>query len=216
MYHFRGKGMNMGQELVKIGILGGTFDPIHMGHLILGEIIRDSFKLDKILFIPSGNPPHKNAHKITDAKDRLNMVELAVQSNQFFEVSDIEIKRSGFTYTIDTLTELSNIYDGKAVLHMVTGADVIMDILLWKEPLKLLSMCSFISVYRPGYDEKKLIDEAARLKNEYNANIKIFKAPLIDLSSTEIRNRVKEDKTIKYLVPKAVEDYIIENGLYKE
>jgi len=198
----------------KIGISGGTFDPIHYGHLITAENIREKFGLEKVVFMPSGKPPHKTGLRISPAEHRYNMVCAATASNPYFEVLRIELDRPGYTYTIDTLVQLKNssMYNGR--LYFITGADVIPDILSWKDSQKLLRMCEFIVVIRPGYDKEEVLKRIEELKNDYGARFNVAQSPLIGISSTEIRERVRNGKSIKYLVPESVEKYIYENGLY--
>lgn len=197
----------------RIGISGGTFDPVHYGHLIAAEDIRQKFNLDKVLFIPSGMPPHKDASRIAGAVHRFNMLYSAVKDNPYFEVSRMEIEREGTTYTIDTLTQLKKLYDG-AELFFIIGTDVVQDLPTWKEYEKVLGMCEFIAVLRPGYREEDFSSRIAYLKNACMARINTVEIPLIDISSTGIRERLKNGKSVKYLVPEAVEAYIREHGLY--
>ncbi|HOM02953.1 MAG TPA: nicotinate-nucleotide adenylyltransferase [Acetivibrio sp.] len=204
----------MEENVKKIGILGGTFDPIHNGHLIMAEIIRGAFELDKVLFIPSGNPPHKKEQTVTDAYHRYNMVCEALKGNSHFEVSRIEVDREGYTYTIDTLGVLNEQYKGIATLYYIIGADVLYDLLTWKDYEKVFKICRFIAALRPGSDIEGFNDRIKYLEDTFSASILAAQIPLIEISSTMIRNRVKEGKSIKYLVPDAVENYIKREGLY--
>ncbi|RCX16924.1 nicotinate-nucleotide adenylyltransferase [Anaerobacterium chartisolvens] len=199
-----------------IGIAGGTFNPIHYGHLILAENVREIFHLDKVIFIPSGVPPHKNTLEVASARHRLNMVKLAVESNPFFDVSDMEIERAGYTYTVDTLLYLKNLYGEDSRLFFITGADVILDLHTWKDYRRVFTLCEFIATVRPGYEEEKFQNRLDFLKEEYGAAINLVKAPLIEISSTAIRERIVCGKSIKYMVPEAVEGYVVENRLYLE
>jgi len=201
-------------KLRKIGISGGTFDPIHYGHLIVAEQIRESLGLDKVIFIPSGAPPHKDNSKVTAAEHRFNMVCEAVKTNPYFEVSRIELEREGYSYTVDTMEQLNALYGEETRLFFITGADVIPELLTWKEYEKLFGLCEFIAVLRPGYKKDDFIKEIEYLKATYSAKIHTVHAPLIGISSTIIRDRVRNHKSIKYLVPEGVEDYIVKNGLY--
>jgi len=204
----------MQQKQYRIGISGGTFDPIHYGHMIIAEQIRESLELDKVIFIPSGLTPHKDITKVTPAEHRFNMVRAAVQTNSFFEVSRIEIEREGYTYTIDTVRQLNEIYGETARLFFIIGADVIPELLTWKDYEKLFKLCEFIAVLRPGFKKDDIMKEVEYLRSTYLAKIHIVDAPLIDISSTIIREKVKAGKSIKYLVPESVESYIIKNKLY--
>jgi len=198
----------------RIGILGGTFDPIHNGHLIMAEIIRGAFELDRVLFIPSGNPPHKKNQTVTDAEHRYNMVCEALKGNPYFEKSRIEVDREGYTYTIDTLGILNEQYRGIADLYYIIGADVLYDLLTWKDYEKVFGICKFIAALRPGTGKEGFRERIKYLEDRVSASILEAEIPLIEISSTMIRNRVKEGKSIKYLVPETVENYIKKEGLY--
>ena len=197
---------------IKIGIMGGTFDPIHYAHLATAEFIRDSYKLDKILFIPSGNPPHKK-RKITDKYHRYNMVLLSTINNDNFIVSDMEIKREKSTYTIDTLKQLKQIYIN-AEIYFITGADAICDIETWKDVDENFKLANFIAATRPGISLLKINEKIKDLKDKYNANIESIYVPSLDISSTYIRNQLNKNKTIRYLVPELVQEYIYNKQLY--
>lgn len=197
----------------RIGIMGGTFDPIHTGHLIIAEEARYRFGLEKVIFIPTGTPPHKPNQPTTDAEIRFEMTVLATRDNPAFETSRIEIDRPGFSYTVDTLAEFTRIFGENTRLFLITGADAILEILTWHKPRKLLGMCEIIAAARPGYDLK---DVAKRLPKEFLDSTIFLEVPGISISSTELRDRVARDMPIKYLVPRSVEDYIHEKGLYRK
>lgn len=198
---------------MRIGLMGGTFNPIHLGHLIISEYIRDRFPLDKIIFIPSGNPPHKGKDNIISARDRYNMVLLSVESNPYFEVSLSEINRQGTSYTLDTINEFEKLYPNDE-LYFIVGADILYEITKWKNYEKLLNSVQFIVRGRNGLEELENLKRVDNLNKAYSAKIKYINGPLIDISSTEIRNRLYTKKSIKYLVPEKVEDYIKLHGLY--
>lgn len=200
--------MLLKRQYKRIGISGGTFDPIHYGHLILAEQIREIMKLEKVIFIPSGNPPHKTKTKVTPAVHRFNMVKLATASNPNFEVSSIELEREGYSYTIDTLTQLKQIYGPDTSLYFMTGADVIPELVTWRNFDNIFPLCEFVAVLRPGFNRESLLKEIEYYKKNYKAIIHIVDAPLIGISSTIIRERVREGKSIKYHVPESVEEYI--------
>lgn len=204
----------MEKNVNKIGILGGTFDPIHNGHLIIAEMIREAFGLDKVIFIPSGNPPHKKLQLVTDAEHRYNMVCGALKDNPYFEGSRIEVEREGYTYTIDTLNVLNEQYKGIATVHYIIGADVLYDLLTWRDYEKVFQTCGFIAALRPGADIQRFRERIRYLETTFSARILEAEIPLIEISATMIRDRVKEGKSIKYLVPRAVESYIKKEGLY--
>ena len=216
-YNFILEGiLDMEKAEVKVGISGGTFDPIHHGHLIVAEQIRESMGLDKIIFIPSGTPPHKDNKRITPAEHRYRMAELAIGTNPHFEISRIEVDRAGSTYTVDTLTELKALYGEQPGLYFITGADIIPELQTWRHFERLFTLCDFIAVLRPGYKKDGFLREIENLKTSYRAKIHIVDAPLIGISSTIIREQVKGGKSIKYLVPESVENYIHEKRLYME
>ncbi len=200
----------------KIGISGGTFNPIHYGHLIVAELVRDEFGLEKVLFVPSGMPPHKNLSDVAEAEHRFNMVHQAVKNNPGFYESRIEVERGGYTYTIDTVKSLREIYGEDAKLYYIIGADVLNDLVTWRNYQEVFKVCEFIAVLRPGNDIEGFNRQMEYLRDTFGAIIHFIDTPLIEISSTEIRNRIRQGKTIKYLVPEAVEDYIKENSLYLE
>jgi nicotinate-nucleotide adenylyltransferase len=200
---------------MKIGLIGGTFDPIHYGHLILAEYVRESCKLDKVIFIPTGLPPHKDLSKVKDSETRLKMTKLGTNSNPYFQVSDIETYRIGISYTIDTLLEFKELYP-RDQIYFIMGADSLFDLSTWKDYQKIIQAVNLIAVNRPG-GKNHLIGEKIKEYNEaFGSNIIEVESPLIDISSLDIRTRVKNGKSIKYLLPSIVEDYISRNNLYKE
>jgi len=200
----------------KIGISGGTFNPIHYGHLIVAEMVRDEFGLEKILFVPSGMPPHKDLRDVAGAEHRFNMVRQAVNNNPYFFESRVEVERGGYTYTIDTLKNLRQTYGKDAKLYYIIGADVLSDLLTWRNYQEVFGICEFIAVLRPGNGIEVFNRQMEYLRDNFGAVIHFMDTPLIEISSTEIRNRIKQGKSIKYLVPDSVEDYIKENRLYHE
>ncbi len=206
----------MGATGLKIGICGGTFDPVHTAHLAVAELVKSEYGLDKVLFIPSGMPPHKDLKNVTEPGHRLKMVQCAVCSNPGFEAVSMEIERSGYTYTVDTLKELHSIYPKGTEFFYIIGADVVMDLLTWRNAREVFALTSFIAVMRPGFSDDDFNSRLAELKENYNANINCMEIPLLDISSTYIRERVKEGKSIKYLVDHKVLEYIVENNLYKK
>lgn len=198
----------------KIAVMGGTFNPIHNGHLVAAESVRQQLGLDRVIFIPTGKPPHKDINPMFN-EHRYLMTVLATVSNPYFEVSRIEIDRAGLTYTIDTITELKNRCKPGCKIYFITGADAIEKILKWKEPEKLLSMCEFVAVTRPGYNKNGLQSTVNHLKDKYKGKITFLEIPALSISSTDIRHRILAGQTIKYLLPASVEDYILKFGLYK-
>ncbi len=215
----------------KIGILGGTFNPIHYGHLAAAQEVCDRLKLDRILFIPSHLPPHKLDEDVPAAMQRLEMVRLATADNPSFQPSDIEIKRGGRSYTIDTIERLRS-DDPAAEFYFIMGIDSFLDIQTWHNWERLLSLCSFVVLSRPGYrfvdltridfmkqaaDELSMMDKGELDQASVQSGlftIYLEQIPLHDISSTDIRARVKAGSSIKYLLPEQVEIYIIEHNLY--
>lgn len=195
-----------------IGIMGGTFNPIHYAHLFIANEALNEFNLDEILFIPTGNPPHKNNIEI-DTQHRFEMTRLAILSNSRFSISDIEVNKSVRSYTVDTLKELKKIYNDTD-FYFITGTDSILQLETWKNPAELLKLAKFISVVRPGYTNDDVIYKINELQKKYHGEISLLNSVQLQISSTKIRERVRQNKSIKYLLPEAVERYIIENNLY--
>lgn len=204
-----------GQKVVrKIGIMGGTFNPIHNGHLIVAEDVMEQCDLDKVLFIPSGQPPHKPDSEVIGAEHRYEMVRLAVESNCCFEASRIEVDRNGLTYTINTLQELREIYGDGTVFYFIIGADVVQELITWKEYRNVFEMCDFIAVLRPGHDNSTFEGAIKKVRKDEGVRIQHVQSRLIDISSTDIRERLQRRESIKYLVPDRVEEYIETHSLY--
>jgi nicotinate-nucleotide adenylyltransferase len=192
---------------VRIGLFGGTFDPIHVGHLIVAEEAREGLGLERIIFIPSGIPPHKHHRKISDPKLRLEMTGLAIEDNKHFELSDFEIGQQSASFTVETVKHFRDILGERAELFLIVGADSILDVPTWREPEKLLSRCQPIVAGRPGFD----LDG---LGPELRERVRMLEGVLVDVSSTDIRERVAAGRSIKYLVPASVASFISEHKLY--
>lgn len=203
------------QQKRRIGIMGGTFDPIHYGHLFIAECSRYKFDLESVLFIPAGEPVHKRRTDIVDPVHRLEMTRLAVESNPFFSLSDIEIKRGGPTYTVDTLEYLHQANGGAAEFFFITGADAIIEILTWKDVARVFELCNFIAVTRPGYSLENMNDVISRLDPSYQCKIHIHQTSGIMVSSTEIRQSVAKGEPVRYLLPEEVAEYIRRHALYQ-
>ena len=199
----------------KIGIIGGTFDPIHNGHLLMAENSRKAFSLDKIIFIPAGIPPHKKDKNISSNVHRYNMTLLAINNNKHYFLSDIELKREGISFTVDTIKHLKSIFSG-AELYFIMGSDSLLQIEKWKDYEELLSLCNFIVAKRPNYDDEQLKRKVDNLNSLYKSFIYIVEGPVLDVSSSDIRNKVQRGESITYLVPNPVEEYIYKHELYKE
>lgn len=190
------------------GVFGGTFNPIHTGHLILAEFICDELNLENLIFIPTKNPPHKNSKEIIDENLRFQMIKLSIKGNKRFSVSDIEIKNDDNkkSYTIDTLNRLSNYHKIEKPLYLIIGFDSYTELSTWKDPEKICNTSKVIVLKRQGYKDTNI--------NKFKTKVKFLDSPVITISSTEIRERIKKSKSIKYLVPEKVEKFIIKNKLY--
>ncbi|MDY6793686.1 MAG: nicotinate-nucleotide adenylyltransferase [Actinomycetota bacterium] len=201
----------------RIGVMGGTFDPIHHGHMVTAEEAWKQFGLDQVLFVPSGHPPHKEERKSLDAEQRYLMAVIATATNPHFIVSRMEIERPGPSYTIDTVEQLHHKYGRNTDVFFITGADAILEILTWKEPERILEECTFIAATRPGYDLARLEDslpEAEKTRHASDPKVLVMEIPALAISSTDIRRRVSEGRPIRYLVPEGVAEFIEKNGLY--
>ena len=206
-----GKGeLTMGKK--RVGIFGGTFDPIHMGHLIVAETIMDEFHLDKVVFIPAAVPPHKLDRQISPAKHRYMMAMLATCSNPRFQVSDMEMHRQGPSYSRDTLAQLLKEHGSDTEFYFIVGADSVENLHTWNRIDELLTMCHFIGASRPGCmpDMEKIAQRFGSLAEK----IHCLETPELEISSTEIRHRVGQKRTIRYIVPETVEQYIYKEKLY--
>ncbi len=197
-----------------IGLMGGTFSPIHYGHLLMCERIREEFDLKRIIFMLAKRPPHKDSTQIIEADDRLEMVRLAISDYPFFEVSDIEMRREGASYTIDTLKALKGIYGVDQSLGLIIGADSMVQFHTWKSYREILRIATLIVASRPDTDEALLDKTIAQYIDEEGATILKSSAKALNYASTDIRERVKEGLSIHGMVPPKVEDYIFEKALY--
>lgn len=197
----------------KYGIFGGSFNPIHYGHLMICEYIKEEMGLDKVIFIPTGNPPHKEIE--VSAEDRYEMVRLAISPNPDFEISDIETTRVNLSYTVDTIRELKKIYK-KEKLYFLIGLDSLFQLKTWKKIGDLSQEIEFVVALRPGYiDKEEINNEIDFLGENFGTKINLIKTPLYEISSTDLRDRIHEGKSLRYLIPKKVLDYIEESGFYK-
>ncbi|HHY60077.1 MAG TPA: nicotinate-nucleotide adenylyltransferase [Clostridia bacterium] len=201
--------------LKRIGIMGGTFDPIHYGHLVTAEAALHAYQLEEVIFVPSGRPPHKKNYRVTAAEHRYLMTILAVATNPRFHASRIEIDRTGYSYTVDTIKAFRELYGPQAELYFITGADAILEILTWKNVKNLPELCLFIAATRPGFDLQAL-DKVFTELPELEGRLHLLEVPALAISSSDIRKRVREGRPIKYLLPETVEQYIYKNGLYRE
>lgn len=198
---------------IKTGIIGGTFNPIHNAHLLIAEHAREQFGLDSVWFMTSGNPPHKRDMKIIDACIRENMVRLAVSDNPHFEVCSYETERGEYSYTANTLTEFAKLYPERE-FYFIIGADSLEQMITWYKPEVITAHCKILVYAREGTDNLGLL--AKERGAQFGADIQIIDAPLFDVSSSMIRERVRTGRTVRYMLPRAVEEYIKDNKLYKD
>lgn len=195
-----------------IGILGGTFDPIHWGHLILAEQAWERFGLDRVLFIPAADPPHKADSAVTEAEHRFNMTRLAVEGNDHFECSRLELDRPGPSYTIDTIKQLRGELGSDAKLYMLVGADEARDLISWRDPYGIQELATIVVANRPGL---AMEDVVGSLPKDFASGLTRLEIPGVDISSTDIRKRAESGRTIRYLTPDAVVTYMQSNDLYR-
>ena len=198
----------------RVGILGGTFDPIHIGHLMLAEAVRDEYDMEQVLFIPAAQPPHKLGRKISPAEDRFMMTVLATCSNPAFEVSDIEMRREGPSYSVDTVRALLRASGGDTEFFFIAGTDIIREIHTWERIEELLTICPFIAASRPGC--RPDVERTCTILGDIGVRqIHLLNTPELEISSTDIRERVARGDSIRYIVPREVEQYIYKKGLYR-
>jgi len=194
---------------MRIGLFGGTFDPIHTGHLIIAETIRSGLCLDRIFFIPAGTPPHKVNSTVTDPHIRFEMVKIAVSNYPYFYVKDIEIKREGKSFTIDTINLFKNLpehSDDEFVL--ILGCDSFIELDSWYKPDEMLDSVETVVAVRPGFDLTKA-------NNKYMKKVRVVRTPLIDISSSRIRENIQKGESVNFWVPERVKSFIEEKGLYR-
>lgn len=213
---------------MRLGILGGTFDPIHFGHLRIAEEICEELELEKVLLIPGGLPPHKYEKSITPFHDRLAMTRMAAQDSSLLEVLDLEGHRQGPSYSIETLREIHKLYKNNAEIFFIIGMDAFLEIKTWKEYKNLFDDSNFVILKRPGFSFEELAPFVLSLEVGFrevkssnifaipSGNLLIYKeATLMDISSTRIREMVAAGRSIRFLLPEPVRTYIIEKGLYE-
>lgn len=212
----------------KIGLFGGTFNPIHLGHLRGAEEIREAFCLDEVIFIPSAIPPHKAMEEIIEAKHRLEMVKLAIASNPCFSISDIELSRPGKSYSIDTLRYFCR--GNQDTFYFILGGDAFVEIETWKDFQSLFTLCPFIIMARPGFEKTPLVSQLPRSlapSFQYDLETKAWvhqsgnhlffkEISFLDISSTKVRELIERGESVRYLVPPETEVYIHQNGLYRK
>ncbi len=199
----------------KIGIMGGTFNPIHFGHLFLAENAFEQIGLDQILFMPSKNPPHKEKpYQVTELQ-RVEMVSLAIADNPHFALSTFELERNGYTYTADTLTLLKE-ENPDVEYYFIVGADSLFMMQQWYHPQTVFSLCTVVAAGRNNVEPKMLKQQAEYLRQQYQASIVLLDMPTIQIASEEIRKRIRKQRSIRYYLPDEVIEYINHNKLYLE
>jgi nicotinate-nucleotide adenylyltransferase len=200
---------------VNIGVLGGTFDPIHIGHLIIAEQVRVKLKLSKVLFVPAGQPWLKVNHGIAPQNHRVEMVRSAIAANPFFELCTLEVERPGTSYTVDTIMALREQLGAQTSLFFILGYDSLSELALWKEPSKLVQICQLVAVPRLGSNLPDLKSLETRIPGVTNSVVQL-ELPIIEISSSQIRAYLAQGLSIRYLIPDGVEKYIAEQKLYSE
>ncbi|MGB4272556.1 MAG: nicotinate-nucleotide adenylyltransferase [Propionicimonas sp.] len=199
-----------GTRRLRLGVMGGTFDPIHHGHLVAASEVQARFDLDEVMFVPTGQPWQKSDRQVSQAEDRYLMTTIATASNPRFSVSRVDIERPGSTYTLDTLRDLRNHYGADVDLFFITGADALSQILTWHGVLELFELAHFVGVTRPGTTLGE--HDIAHLPPD---KVTVIEVPALAISSTDCRKRVKERLPIWYLVPDGIVQYIAKRGLYR-
>jgi nicotinate-nucleotide adenylyltransferase len=203
------------RKTLRLGIMGGTFDPVHFGHLVAAEEALVQFNLDKVLFMPTGQPVRKTHRHVSSAEDRYLMTVIATASNPDFEVSRLEIDRPGNTYTVDTMLQLRELYGPNADLFFISGADAVREILTWKDADRFAELCTFIAATRPGFDAA--LEPLPPVRDGMPMpKVESMEVPALAISSSDIRARVCARRPVRYLLPEAVAAYIEKNGLYRE
>lgn len=201
--------------MVKKAIFGGTFDPIHNGHIHIAYEALYKLYLDKVVFMPTGNPPHKLEKRITDAHLRYEMVNEAIKEENYFDISDYEINKIKPSYTYETLEYFNN-KEKNTIWYFLTGVDCLMDIESWKNVDRIFQLCEFIVFNRPGYSIESIMKQKDKIEKIHNSKIIFLDIPLMDISSTRIRKSIKENKNVNYLIPESVYRMIKHLNLYKD
>ena len=202
------------QRPTRLGIYGGSFDPVHLGHLLLAETCREECSLDRVLFLPCGQSPHKPNGAIASGQQRAEMLEFAVAGDPRFGVCRIELERNGPSFTVETLRQL-RVDQPDSELFFLMGADSLADLPLWREPQAILELAIIVAVNRGQRPPPDLASLEARLGPIVRERVRLVTMPAIELSATEIRERVRSSRSLRFRVPRAVEEYIRQNGLYR-
>ena len=198
----------------RYGMMGGTFNPIHLAHLYIAYEAKEALNLDKVIFMVAGNPPHKKDSPVIDSNYRYDMVKMAIKDYSGFEISDYEIQKQGYSYTYETLRYLKGDEEDVEVFF-IAGADSLMDIEKWKNPELVLNNCTFVAFNRGEYTKETLEKQKIKLQNKYNSNIVLLDIINLDISSSMIRKRITEGKRVDFFMTKEVMEYIKENNLYR-
>jgi nicotinate-nucleotide adenylyltransferase len=213
-----------------IGIMGGTFNPIHFGHLRAAEEVAESLRLEQIIFVPAAKPPHKSEVELVSFDLRWHMMELAIAGNPLFVLSDLEYQRPGISYSVETLTQLSKERGGSEELYFVLGLDAFLELQTWKSYRELFTLCHFVVVARPGFSPESLDAMlTTQVSDRYSFDVQVQgylhpslhtvfyrEVTLLDISSSTIRKLLSAGRTVRYLLPKKVEEYIQQQGLYQQ
>ena len=195
----------------KIGILGGTFNPIHLAHLYIAYEAKNQLNLDKIIFMPTGSPPHKKDEEVLEASLRYNMVCEAIKNYEDFEISDYEIKKQGYSYTYETLEKFKT---DDNELYFITGADCLLDVEKWKNPEEIFKLSRFVVFNRAGYSKKNLRIQGDKIKEKFKTSIEFLDIIDLEISSSMIRERISEGKRVDFFIPKEVLEFIKDNNIY--
>ncbi len=201
----------------RVGLYGGSFDPIHLGHLIVARAIADRLDLTRVIFLPSANPPHKSGEVLAEANHRAEMVKLAIKDEPVFEYSDFDLTRTGPSYTIDTVNHFLEHFGSDILLHWIIGADSLSDLAAWRQVATLVDLCRIVTAARPGWREAAWDRLRSALTDAQIQSLEagVLDTPVIEISSTDIRRRVAEGRSIRFLVPDAVRAYIEKHNLYR-
>ncbi len=198
---------------MRLGIFGGTFDPVHYGHLLLAETCRQELNLDQVRFVPANTPPHKQGHQIADGHARADMLNLAVSGYPEFVVDRRELRRQGPSFTVDTLAEFRAEFPD-ADLYLLLGADSLRDLLTWREPERFAQFATLVACNRPGVDAISAAHVADWVGSEIARRVVTVKMPGTDISASEMRDRVRDGRGLRFLTPRAVEAFVMQHGLY--
>ncbi|MBI2804370.1 MAG: nicotinate (nicotinamide) nucleotide adenylyltransferase [Planctomycetes bacterium] len=201
---------------MRVGVFGGTFDPVHLGHLILAEQCREQARLDRVLFVPAALPPHKREQALTPFAQRVEMLTLAISGHSAFRVEELEKDRIGPSFTVDTLAHLQHARPGDD-LFFILGSDSLRDLPLWYEPRRILELATLLIVERPDalMMPEPTLKGQLRLEEDFALRMQAISSPLVAIASRDIRQRIASRRSVRYLIPRAVEAYIQDKGLYQ-